>query len=309
MDAPGPRALEIIQPRETSLGGPDGTRVRRTLPTRERSLIGGWCFVDHYGPEDVTTRGGMQVPPHPHTGLQTVSWLFEGEVEHRDSAGNLGLIRPGEVNLMTAGRGVSHSETSTGGAVTLHGVQLWIALPEIARHAEPSFSHHVPDVRRERGVSTRVLVGSLMGSSSPVHSYSPLLGAELTLDAGTVLDIPVDSSFEHGLLVDMGDVRVDGAALARDSLGYLPPGRNVIRLQAITPTRLLILGGAPLGERIVMWWNFIARSHDEIAELRVQWQLEVEGRSETIQFGMPVGDPHLPLSAPDLPPVRLKPRG
>src|SRR5215216_4592908 len=127
--------MEILEPREVPLGGLRAMNVRRTLPQRQRSLIGGWCFVDHYGPEQTA----MIVPPHPHTGLQTVSWLFEGEIEHRDSAGSHELVRPGAVNLMTAGRGISHSEVSTPGTTRLHGVQLWVALPDASRHVGPFF--------------------------------------------------------------------------------------------------------------------------------------------------------------------------
>src|SRR3954471_1567259 len=134
-------AVEVLHPREVPLGGPRAIRVRRTLPQRERSLIGAWCFVDHYGP--VAAR--MDVPPHPHTGLQTVSWLFDGEVEHRDSGGVHAMVRPGELNLMTAGRGIAHSEVSTPDTTSLHGVQLWVALPDDARDVERGFDHHVPD--------------------------------------------------------------------------------------------------------------------------------------------------------------------
>ena len=136
--------VEIMTPRDVPLGGPRAMRVRRTLPQRERSLIGAWCFVDHYGPDEVADSGGMVVPPHPHTGLQTVSWLFTGEVEHRDSAGHHAMVRPGEVNLMTAGRGISHSEVSPPSTSTLHGAQLWVALPDSARHTDPGFAHHAP---------------------------------------------------------------------------------------------------------------------------------------------------------------------
>ena len=136
--------VEIMAPRDVPLGGPRAMRVRRTLPQRERSLIGAWCFVDHYGPDEVADTGGMVVPPHPHTGLQTVSWLFTGEVEHRDSAGHHAMVRPGEVNLMTAGRGISHSEVSTADTTLLHGAQLWVALPDHARDTAPTFAHHAP---------------------------------------------------------------------------------------------------------------------------------------------------------------------
>ncbi len=300
--------VEIVLPRETTLGGPAGARVRRTLPTRKRSLIGGWCFVDHYGPDEIGQGGGMRVAPHPHTGLQTLSWLFAGEVEHRDSAGHHALIRPGEVNLMTAGRGISHSEMSTSSAAVLHGVQLWVALPASARATAPGFAHHVPEELRERGLSARVLVGSLLGSSSPVISHSPLMGAELSLAPGASIDLPVDGSFEHGVLVDSGDLLIDGHAVPTSALAYLPSGSRSIRLSAATPTRLLLLGGEPLGEAIVMWWNFIGRSHEEIAEFREQWLRETEGTADSTVFGMPIDDEQPPLAAPGLPGLRLKPR-
>ncbi|HYU85503.1 MAG TPA: pirin family protein, partial [Kribbellaceae bacterium] len=139
-----PLSIEVLAPREVPLGGPRAMRVRRTLPQRQRSLIGAWCFLDHYGPDSVEERGGMSVAPHPHTGLQTVSWLFSGEIEHRDSAGNHAMVRPGELNLMTAGRGISHSEVSTPETTILHGAQLWVALPDSSRFGDPGFEHYAP---------------------------------------------------------------------------------------------------------------------------------------------------------------------
>ena len=159
--------------------------VRRTLPARERSLIGAWCFVDHYGPDDVARTGGMDVAPHPHCGLATVSWLFEGEIEHRDSLGTHAPVLPGEVNLMTAGHGIAHSEVSTDATSVLHGVQLWLALPEAARSGPASFDHYVPPViRPAEGVEVAVFLGSLAGSTSPVPTATPLLGAEVRLAPG-----------------------------------------------------------------------------------------------------------------------------
>ena len=201
--------MEVLTPRDVPLGGLRAMSVRRTLPQRQRTLIGAWCFVDHYGPDDVAASGGMLVPPHPHTGLQTVSWLFTGEIEHRDSAGHHALVRPGELNLMTAGRGISHSEYSTAGTTTLHGAQLWLALPDGHRQVDPAFEHYAPEPVAGEGWAARVFLGSLLGSTSPVTTYSPLLGAELTLAAGTTLQLPVDPSYEIGLLVDAGAVTVD----------------------------------------------------------------------------------------------------
>jgi redox-sensitive bicupin YhaK (pirin superfamily) len=156
-------SIQVLEPREVPLGGPRAMAVRRTLPQRARSLIGAWCFVDHYGPDDVADTGGMTVPPHPHTGLQTVSWLFEGEVEHRDSSGAHAMVRPGEVNLMTAGSGIQHSEVSTPDTLRLHGAQLWIALPDRDRHVAPFFEHAEPAAVTVGEATVRVFVGELAG--------------------------------------------------------------------------------------------------------------------------------------------------
>jgi len=282
--------------------------VRRTLPQRQRSLIGAWCFLDHYGPDEVSGDGGMVVPPHPHTGLQTVSWLFTGEIEHRDSAGHHAFVRPGELNLMTAGRGISHSEYSTPGTTTLHGAQLWLALPDGERQVEPSFEHFAPEPVSGEGWEARVFIGSLLGSTSPVTTYSPLLGAELVLEAGTTLDVPLDPSYEIGVLVDAGSVRVDGKPLSSHELGFVEPGAGSLELSTDEETRVLVLGGPPFGEQIVMWWNFIGRDHDEVVGYRAQWEaLLADGDKQ--RFDLPEADPLEPLHAPPLPNARMVKRG
>jgi redox-sensitive bicupin YhaK (pirin superfamily) len=301
--------MEVLEPRDVPLGGLRALTVRRTLPQRQRSLIGPWCFVDHYGPDALDDDLGMALPPHPHTGLATVSWLFSGAVEHRDSAGHHAFVRPGEINLMTAGRGISHSEYSTPDTHELHGCQLWLALPDASRNVEPRFEHHRPDVLRGRtGWEVRVFLGSLLGSTSPVHVHSPLVGAEIVLRAGNVLTVPVDPTFEHGVLVDTGDVRVDGKQLEAHRLGYVDPGADTLVLSAEVDSRLVLLGGAPLGEQIVMWWNFIGRSHEEVVAYREQWErLLAEGSDD--RFSLPEDDPLPALHAPVLPNVRLRARG
>lgn len=317
-------AVEIMTPREVPLGGPRAMHVRRTLPQRHRSLIGAWCFVDHYGPDDVTDTGGMSVAPHPHTGLQTVSWLFAGEVEHRDSAGNHAMVRPGEVNLMTAGQGISHSEVSTGATRQLHGAQLWVALPDGDRDVAPGFAHHVPDPVTGPGWEARVFLGSLLGQTSPVATYTPLLGAELLLEPSATLALDVDPAFEHGVLVDSGVVAVAGPPVVepvetkQHDLAYVPPGRDRLELTAYdAPVRLLLLGGPPFGESIVMWWNFVGRSHDEIVAFREQWQAQITADGAVVEdsqdvadgrFGIVVGDHLPPIPAPPMPNARLKER-
>ena len=295
--------IEILEPREVPLGGPRAMTVRRTLPQRARSLVGAWCFVDHYGPE--ITR--MVVPPHPHTGLQTVSWLFAGEVEHRDSVGSLATIRPGQLNLMTAGSGIAHSEVSPAQPIPLHGAQLWVALPDAARHQPPFFESFVPVPVAIGSATVSVFIGQLGGASSPARVFTPLLGAQVDLPAGTKVTLPVDATFEHGVLVDLGQVTVNGAAIPPTALAYLAPGVPVT-IEAATDARLLLLGGAPLGERIVMWWNFIGRSHDEIVGFREAWQTEVmAGGDPDGRFGHVDYDGSA-LPAPGLPNVRLTPR-
>jgi redox-sensitive bicupin YhaK (pirin superfamily) len=301
--------VEILTPREVPLGGLRAMTVRRTLPQRERSLIGAWCFLDHYGPDDVAVTGGMSVPPHPHTGLQTVSWLFTGEIEHRDSAGHHALVRPGELNLMTAGHGISHSEVSTPATTTLHGAQLWVALPDAARDGTPGFEHYAPPEVTGDGWAVRVFVGSLLGSSSPVATATPLLGAEVLLGPGALLELDVDTAYEHGVLADTGVVRVDRAEVKAHELAYLAPGSGGLTLEAGDDgARLLLLGGPPFGEPIVMWWNFVGRSHDEVVAFRDAWQAQLAAGYDDGRFGIPVGNRLPAIPAPPLPNARLKER-
>jgi quercetin 2,3-dioxygenase len=306
--------VEVLTPREVPLGGPRAMTVRRTLPQRRRSLIGAWCFVDHYGPDDTTASGGMDVPPHPHTGLATVSWLFTGEVEHRDSHGVHAIVRPGELNLMTGGHGIAHSEVSTPSTTVLHGVQLWVALPDHARDAPRDFAHHAPDpVSPTPGATARVFLGRLAGVTSPVRTASPLLGAELLLEPGTRLVLDVDPAFEHGLLVDRGSVTLQGRALQPAELGAVPAGPDRIEVRAggDGPARLLLLGGPPFGEQIVMWWNFVARTHDEIVAFRADWEAGGERFGDVPGYvgrdGRTGDAARLP--APALPNGALRPRG
>lgn len=309
--------VEVIEPREVPLGGLRAMTVRRTLPARGRALVGAWCFLDHYGPDDVGETGGMSVAPHPHTGLQTVSWLFAGEIEHRDSAGNVAMVRPGELNLMTAGHGISHTEVSTERTRLLHGVQLWVALPGAARDRAPGLEHYVPPKVARAGVTARVFLGALMGQSSPVRTATPLLGAELQLEPGATAELDVEPAYEHAVLVDAGSVDVDGRRLRSHDLGYVPPGRLTLRLTAgDEPARVVLLGGEPFGEEIVMWWNFVGRSHEEIVAFREAWQQQVVRDGAPVSDGREVaagrfgntGHELAPIPAPELPHVRLKSR-
>ncbi len=301
--------VEVLPPREVPLGGPRAMLVRRTLPSRQRSLIGAWCFVDHYGPDRVDDTGGMSVAPHPHTGLQTVSWLFTGQIRHRDSAGHDALVRPGELNLMTAGRGISHSEVSTEGVEELHGAQLWVALPGGTRDTEPGFEHYAPAPVTGDGWTARVFLGQLAGDRSPVRTHTPLLGAEIAIAAGASVEFELDPAFEHGVLVDCGAPLLGGEPLGQGELGYLAPGRERLSLHAEEHARVLLLGGPPFGEEIVMWWNFVARSHDEIVTSRADWQAQLDGgQLRDGRFGVVAGESLAPIPAPGLPNARLRAR-
>ncbi|MGC4933561.1 pirin family protein [Gordonia sp. DT30] len=305
----GALAVQVLTSRDVPLGGPRAMTVHRTLPQRDRSLIGAWCFVDHYGPDDVSVTGGMDVPPHPHTGLQTASWLFTGEIEHRDTMGTHALVRPGELNLMTAGHGIAHTEVSTPDTTVLHGVQLWIALPADAVDAPRDFAHHVAPVVSAGEASVRVFLGELLGATSPVHTFTPLLGAELHLPAGAEVTLDVRPDFEHGFLVDTGRLEIaDSTAriLERTELGYVGLGAQTITLRnrGDEGARILVLGGAPLDEDIVMWWNFIGRTHEDIVAFREQWMAHSERFGQVQGY---LGDTqHLP--APTLPGTRLRAR-
>jgi redox-sensitive bicupin YhaK (pirin superfamily) len=297
------RAVDVIEARKTVIG--DGTEVRRLLPQRTLRTIGAWCFLDHYGPDEVSRGLGMQVPPHPSTGLQTVSWLFQGLVLHRDSLGGRQLIRPGELNLMTAGRGIAHSEESAAGRPPLlHGLQLWIALPESQRQAEPRFRHHAGlPVVREGNASVTVVIGGYAGERSPAEVFSPLAGLEVSVPGGDDFVLPVRDDFEHGVVAVDGSAVVAGALIAPGLLAHVPAGRSDIELSPAGGRRLarfFVIGGVPFGEPLLMWWNFVARSGAEIAQAREDW---AAGR-----FGEVRGYPGNPLAAPPLPDVPLKPR-
>src|SRR4051794_8669158 len=294
--------LELLPGKEVMLG--ESTSVRRLLPTLGRRLVGAWAFVDHYGPDDVTSSPGMQVAPHPHTGLQTVSWLLEGEVQHRDSLGSDVRFGPGQLALMTAGHGIAHSEQSPASHPRfLHGAQLWVVLPDASRDIAPGFEHHgaLPGFDSD-GVRATVLMGSFGGATSPGTAYTPLVGVDLDLAAGADVEVPLEPDFEHGVLASSGSATVEGAPLACGTMAYLGSGRRTLRLRADEPARLLLLGGEPFEERIVMWWNFIGRSGEEIADFAAAW-------TEHERFGEVPGYEGDRIEAPLLPPLPLVPRG
>jgi quercetin 2,3-dioxygenase len=306
----GPRSL-LLDFREVPLGGVRGMEVHRALPHRDLPLVGAWCFLDRFGPQD--TR--MRVEPHPHIGLQTVTWPFVGDVRHRDSVGSDVIVTRGALNIMTSGAGISHSEYSVGeGPIPLDALQLWVALPESRRHGGPAFEQHdslplialpalAPDT--PAGEAT-VVLGELAAAVSPATAYTPIVGAEIRLPAGSGIRVPLREGWEYALVGVEGVVSVaaglpgsEHIQLDRHHLLYLGIGRSEIELSAAEDTILFLLGGEPFEDEIVMWWNFVGRSHEDIVEARDAWE------SGAARFGRVVdhGDERIP--APPLPGVRL----
>ncbi|MFD5032274.1 pirin family protein [Streptomyces sp. NPDC058405] len=293
---------ELLSPRRVQLG--ESTEVRRLLPNLGRRMVGAWAFVDHYGPDDIAGEAGMQVPPHPHMGLQTVSWLHDGEVLHRDSLGSLQTVRPRELGLMTSGRAISHSEESPRThARFLHGAQLWVALPDAHREVQPHFQHHADlPVVTAPGLTATVILGALDGAVSPGTTYSPLVGADLALAGGSEARLPLNPDFEYAVLAMSGEAEVDGVPVLPGSMLYLGCGRTELPLRADSDAGLMLLGGEPFEEEIIMWWNFIGRSAEDIAQAREEWMAGA-------RFGAVHGYDGPPIPAPALPPTPLKPRG
>jgi len=307
--------LDMLAGRDVPLGR--FSTVRRLLPHTNRRMVGAWCFVDHFGPDVIGDGPGMRVPPHPHCGLQTVTWLADGEILHRDSLRNLAMIRPGQLNLMTAGRGIAHAEESPDGhGPALHGLQLWIALPATEAAAEARFEHHENLPGYDDGAAhVTVVVGELAGARSPARVHTPIVGADLRLRAGATLTVPLRRDFEYALLALAGSARVgsdpDLARITPGSLLYLGDGRRRIDLTTEAGARLFLLGGEPFADELVMWWNFVARSHEEIVAARDAWQATIgpdpdaPGRE---RFDLVPGYRGDPLPAPTMPSTRLKPR-
>jgi redox-sensitive bicupin YhaK (pirin superfamily) len=292
--------LERIETRAAEIGG--GLIIRRALPSRPRRMVGAWCFLDHAGPMEFGRGGGMGVGPHPHIGLQTFTWMIEGAVMHRDSLGNEQLITPGQVNLMTAGRGIAHAEDSDPAAGgRLHAVQLWIALPDAQRHRAPAFRNypHLPLVELG-GFSVRVLAGSAFGHTSPAEVYSPLVGLDLAAAGPARISVPLTASFEHAALVLSGAASIEDEALTPGTLLYLGSARERLALRCEAAARIILVGGAPFGEDILLWWNFVARHAQEMEQAARDWNT---GQ----RFGAVHGSPSPRLTAPRVTGLHLRP--
>ena len=263
--------MALFDSRETMVGA---MRVRRALPRRGHRTVGAWCFADHMGPASVTEDKGIDIGPHPHMGLQTVTWLAAGEVLHRDSLGSEQVIKPGRLNLMTAGRGVSHSEEATGSySGELHGIQLWVAQPSSTRWGEAAFEHHaaLPKVELDGGVGeATALVGSFAGVESPARRDTDHFGVELLLGGGAC-SMPLRPEDEHAVVVLAGSVDLnDGVRLEPGRAAYMGPGRD--ELSVAGSARVMLLGGVPFDSEILMWWNFVARTTDEMDEAYEDWE-------------------------------------
>jgi redox-sensitive bicupin YhaK (pirin superfamily) len=291
--------IERLEAKRAVVG--DGFEIRRALPNRHRRTIGAWCFLDHAGPADFAAGKGLLIGPHPHIGLQTFSWMIEGTILHTDSLGYRQWIEPGQVNLMTAGRGISHAEESPADAPgRFQLAQLWIALPKHESGREPSF-HHYPElpVLDRGGFRITVLAGRFAGELAPAEVFTPLVGIDLVSQGPARTELALDPGFEHGVMALEGGARVAGEALAPGALLYFDPGRERLPVEASAATRLLLIGGEPLGEDILLWWNFVGRSYEEMEQATRDW---VSGE----RFGRVEGARGERLVAPDLAGLRLR---
>jgi len=286
----GKRQIQHVLPRTADVGG---IPVHRVLPSRQRRLVGAWCFLDHAGPAVFKgDSAGLQVGPHPHIGLQTFTWMIQGEVLHRDSLGSRQVIRPGEVNLMTAGIGISHTEESVAGERYLHAAQLWIALPEAHRQTAPRFDHY-PDLPhwQEGPVALTLLTGEFAGFAAPTLSFSPLVGVDLKTEQTATVSLPLRSDFEYAILPLEGTCVIAGERFEANEMAFLGRGREAIDVEMSEGGHAILVGGEPLNEEILIWWNFVGHSKSEIAEAQRDWE------SGSERFG----------SIPDYPGERLMP--
>ena len=266
---PAQTTVEIGASRQTQVGS---VGVRRALPCKERRTVGAWCFIDQMGPTTVTADRGIDIAPHPHIGLQTVTWLLSGEAVHRDSLGSEQTIRPGQLNLMTAGHGVSHSEEATGRySGELYGAQLWIAQPRATRDGDAAFEHHpdLPKVDLGGAVAT-VLVGTLAGTESPARRDTDHLGLDLDLHGASTI-VPLRADHEYGIVVLSGALSIEGQIVEPGYFAYLGIGRDECGLSTMGPTRALLIGGTPFGEPVLMWWNLVGRTQEEITTAYQDW--------------------------------------
>ncbi len=287
-ESPGERGAEsrdpveqVIVPRARDLGG---FEVRRALPAAQRQMVGPFIFFDQMGPAEFLTGAGIDVRPHPHIGLATITWLLDGEIMHRDSLGSAQVIRPGEVNWMTAGRGIAHSERTPDAlrpqTKSLFGLQSWIALPKEREETAPTFSHHAADalpVIEDKGLRAVLIAGTGWGARSPVEVFSETVYADVTLAADTVLPLP-DEHEDRAVYLLSGTIEIAGDRFEPGSLLVMRPG-DAVSVRALTDARLQVLGGATMDGARHIWWNFVSSSKERIDQAKADWKA---GRFEIV---------------------------
>lgn len=288
------KVLERLGARKADVGG---IPVARVIPVRTRRVIGPWCFLDHAGPVTFSASNqGFDVGPHPHTGLQTFTWMLEGEVLHRDSLGHEQVIKPGQVNLMTAGHGIVHTEESLPDSGALHATQLWIALPKEDKDTAPRFDHY-PDLPRwtQGGVDFTLLTGNYQDQKAPTLHFSPIIGMDLQSSKDSELSLTLDTDFEHGIFVLQGSLEIESETFNDNELAFLGLGREQVKFKLEAGSRVLFVGGEPLESEIVIWWNFVGHSKEEVRQAVTDWQ---QGAS---RFGDVPGYDGPPMEAPSMP--------
>lgn len=287
--------LHEIPLRAAEIG--QGTIIKRALPSKYKRMIGAWCFLDHAGPVEFKAGDGLDVGPHPHIGLQTFTWMIEGTMQHQDSVGSEQLIRPKQVNLMTAGRGISHTEVAPSDETKLHAAQLWIALPDDKLQIDPRFDHYpeLPTVVKN-DIEFTVLVGEFLEQASPVAVHTPLLGVDLSALNNTSTDLALNPAFEYAFMALEGEAMVNGQCLTQDNMWVLEPGVSQVNIEMPRNSRVLLLGGEPFESPILLWWNFVGRTYEEIKQAREQWELEDERFGSIPQYtGARLVAPALPV--------------
>lgn len=293
-DINGGKRVQRVAGRGAQVGG--GITVSRILPSSQRRMVGAWCFLDHAGPAVFTSGSGLRVGPHPHIGLQTFTWMIQGEVLHRDSLGHVQVVKPGQVNLMTAGRGISHTEESLPGEDKLHAVQLWIALPSKDAACEPAFDHH-PDLPRwrEGECDFTLLAGTYAQHQAPSKMYSPMVGMDLSSSKAGEVRLNLNPEFEYGFLVVQGTLGIQSEQFEANELAYVGRGLTRLSLSLSAGSRVIVLGGEPYTEELVLWWNFVGENKEVIGQAQRDWRAAHE------RFGVVHGYDGEPLIAPDLP--------
>jgi len=285
--------LQLMEGRQRDLGG---FVVRRVLPHEGRKMVGPFIFFDHLGPAQFAPGSGIDVRPHPHIALATVTYLFAGSLRHRDSLGSVLDIQPGDVNWMTAGSGITHSErtppAARAGGAPVHGIQSWVALPDGHEDVEPAFKHHAAQTLPQRnagGVELAVIAGNAYGLQSPVATLWPTLYVDARLQSTAVLDVPADHE-ERAVYVAVGEIEIEGARLQEGHMAVLAPGGQP-RLRALRDARIMLLGGGRFPTPRHLWWNFVASTPERIEQAKQRWKLQqfpaVPGETEFIPLPEP----------------------